>query len=37
LESDNKVSGKIDRKKYYLNNGKYGPYLNYDGKNYKIP
>jgi len=37
MESDNKVLGKIDKKKCYLNNGKYGHYLNYDGKNYKIP
>ncbi len=42
MESDNKVLGKIDRRKCYLNNGylnnnKYGYDLNYDGKNYKIP
>ena len=25
------------KKKVYLNNGKYGHYLNHDGKNYKVP
>jgi hypothetical protein len=34
MESENIVLGKINKKKRYLNNGKYGHYLNYDGKNY---
>ena len=37
MESDNIVIGKINKKKCYLNNGKYGYYLNHDGKNYKVP
>ena len=37
MESENIVLGKIDKKKCYLNNGKYGHYLSYDGKNYKVP
>ena len=37
MESENIVLGKIDKKKCYLNNGKYGHYLNHDGKNYKVP
>ena len=37
MESDNIVIGKINKKKVYLNNGKYGHYLNHDGKNYKVP
>ncbi len=37
MDSENVVLGKIDKKKYYLNNGKYGHYLNHDGKNYKVP
>ena len=37
MESENIVIGKIDKKKCYLNNGKYGHYLTYDGKNYKVP
>ena len=36
MESDNIVIGKINKKKVYLNNGKYGHYLSY-GKNYKVP
>ena len=32
MESDNIVIGKINKKKVYLNNGKYGHYLNHDGK-----
>ena len=36
-EIQNIVLGKIDKKKCYLNNGKYGHYLNHDGKNYKVP
>ena len=30
------VVGKINKKKCYLNNGKYGHYITYD-KNYKVP
>ncbi len=37
MESDNIVIGKINKKKVYLNNGKYGHFLNHDGKNYKVP
>ena len=37
MESDNIVLGKINEKKVYLNNGKYGHYLSCDGKNYKVP
>ena len=37
MESESKVLGKIDKKKCYLNHGKYGYYLNHDEKNYKIP
>ena len=37
MESDNIVIGKINKKKCYLNNGKYGHYLNHDGKNHKVP
>ena len=32
METDNIVIGKINKKKCYLNNGKYGHYLNHDGK-----
>ncbi len=31
------VLGKINKKKCCLNEGKYGHYLNPDGKNYKVP
>jgi len=31
------VIGKINKKKCYLNNGKYGHYITYDTKNYKVP
>ena len=37
MESNNSVLGKINKKKCFLNNGKYGYYISYDGKNYKIP
>ena len=37
MESENIVIGKINKKKVYLNNGKYGHYLSCDGKNYKVP
>ena len=37
MESDNIVLGNINKKKVYLNNGKYGHYLSCDGKNYKVP
>ena len=31
------VVSKINKKKCYLNNGKYGHYITYDTKNYKVP
>jgi len=34
---NNNVVGKINNKKCYLNNGRYGYYITYDTKNYKIP
>ena len=37
MESENIVLGKINIKKCYLNEGKYGHYLSYDGKNFKVP
>jgi hypothetical protein len=37
MESENIVLGKINKKKCYINNGKYGHYLSCDGKNYKVP
>ena len=37
MESENIVIGKINKKKCYLNDGKYGHYLSCDGKNYKVP
>jgi topoisomerase IA-like protein len=37
MESENIVLGKINKKKCYLNEGKYGHYLSYDGKNFKVP
>ena len=37
MDSENIVIGKINKKKCYLNNGKYGHYLSYDSKNYKVP
>ena len=37
MESENKVLGKINKKKCYLNHGKYGHYLTFDSKNYKVP
>ena len=37
MESENIVLGKINKKKCYLNEGKYGHYLTHDGKNYKVP
>ena len=37
MESENIVICKINKKKVYLNNGKYGYYLSCDGKNYKVP
>jgi topoisomerase IA-like protein len=37
MESENKVIGKINKKKCYLNHGKYGHYLTVDSKNYKVP
>ena len=37
MESENKVLGKINKKKCYLNTGKYGFYITFDGKNYKVP
>jgi len=37
MESENIVLGKINKKKVYLNDGKYGHYLTYETKNYKVP
>ena len=37
MESESKVLGKINKKKCYLNLGKYGHYLTVDSKNYKVP
>ena len=37
MESENIVFGKINKKKVYLNNGKYGHYLSHESKNYKVP
>ena len=37
MESENVVLGKINKKKVYLNDGKYGHYLTYKTKNYKVP
>ena len=37
MESESKVLGKINKKKCYLNHGKYGHYLTFDSKNYKVP
>ena len=37
MESESKVLGKINKKKCYLNHGKYGHYLTVDSKNYKVP
>ncbi len=37
MESEIIFMGKINKKKCYLNNGKYGHYLTYHGKNYKVP
>ena len=37
MESENVVLGKINKKKVYLNDGKYGHYLSYESKNYKVP
>ena len=37
MESESTILGKINKKKVYLNNGKYGHYLNHDSKNYKVP
>ena len=37
MESENKVIGKINKKRCYLNHGKYGHYLTVDSKNYKVP
>ena len=37
MESENIVLGKINKKKVYLNDGKYGHYLTYESKNYKVP
>ncbi len=37
MESENIVTGKINKKKVYLNNGKYGYDLSCDGKNYIVP
>ena len=37
MESENIVIVKINKKKCYLNDGKYGHYLTYETKNYKVP
>ena len=37
MEFQSKSLGKINNKKCYINNGKYGFYLTHDSKNYKIP
>ena len=37
MESESKVLGKINKKKCYLNHGKYGHYLTFDSKNYEVP
>ena len=37
MDFENKVLGKINKKKCYLNLGKYGHYLTVDNKNYKVP
>ena len=37
MDFESKVLGKLNGKKCYLNDGKYGFYLSYDGKNYKVP
>jgi topoisomerase IA-like protein len=37
MESENIVLGKINEKKCYLNEGKYGHFLTHDSKNYKVP
>ena len=37
MEFESKSLGKINGKKCYINNGKYGFYLSHDAKNYKIP
>ena len=35
MELENKSLGKLNGKKCYINNGKYGFYLSHDAKNYK--
>jgi hypothetical protein len=37
MENKNNNLGKFNKKAIYLNHGKYGFYLTYDKKNYKIP
>ena len=37
MEYESKNLGKINNKKCYINNGKYGFYLTHDSKNYKVP
>jgi topoisomerase IA-like protein len=37
MESEKIVLGRINKKKVYLNDGKYGHYLTYETKNYKVP
>jgi hypothetical protein len=36
MESENIVLGKINKKKVYLNHGKYGHYLTYETKHFKV-
>ena len=37
MSNSDTVLGKINNKKCYINEGKYGHYLTYESKNYKIP
>ena len=37
MDFESKSLGKLNGKKCYINNGKYGFYLSHDAKNYKIP
>ena len=37
MSNSETVLGKINNKKCYINEGKYGHYLTHEGKNYKVP
>ena len=37
MSNSDTVLGKINSKKCYINEGKYGHYLTHESKNYKIP